>query len=170
MLDVGFGGDGATKPLPMISGHVEQNLGPQDIRLVYDNIPDQTDKLQKLWIYEYRNGKDKEWNSFFCFPELEFLAADFEIMNFYTSTAHTATNFQTRTVLVVRYLRVEESIVGKVMLVNGEVKRNMGGKTSVIRICETEKERIDTFREYFGIILTDEEKESVKGRNVESVS
>jgi arylamine N-acetyltransferase len=169
MLDVGFGGDGPTKPLPLISGHVEQNLGTQEIRLVHGNIPEQTNKLQKLWIYAYRNGIDEEWNSFYCFPELEFLPADFEIMNFYTSTAHTALNFQTRTVLIVRFLRVEQRMVGKVMLVNGEVKRNMGGKTSIVKVCGTEKERVDTIREHFGIILTDEEKESVKGRNVELV-
>jgi arylamine N-acetyltransferase len=172
MVDVGFGGDGATKPLPLIAGHIVQNLGPQEIRLMYDNIDEQTDKSQKLWIYQYRNGKDREWNSFYCFPEFEFLPQDFEVMNYYTSTSQLA-SFQTRTVLAVRFLRgeaekeEEEGIVGKLMLVNGEVKRNMGGKTSIIKICETEEERVEALREYFAITLTEEEKLGVRGRNVE---
>jgi arylamine N-acetyltransferase len=167
MLDVGFGGDGATKPLPLVSGHIEQNLGPQEIRLVHDNIPGQTEGAQKLWIYQYRNGEDKEWNSFYSFPEFEFLAQDFEIMNFFTSTSQGEVNFQTRTVLIVRFLREGERIVGKVMLVNGEVKRNMGGKTEVVMVCGTEAERVQALKKYFAITLTEEEKLGVKGRNVE---
>ncbi|KAG0647465.1 putative acetyltransferase [Hyphodiscus hymeniophilus] len=171
MLDVGFGGDGATKPLPLISGHVEQNLGPQEIRLLYSTIPQQIDQSKKLWIYQYRNGQDREWNSFYAFPELEFLAQDFEIMNYYTSTSQGTTNFQTRTVLIVRFLRGKgedaEKIVGKVMLVNGEVKRNMGGKTEVVKVCRTEEERLKALEEYFAIKLTEDEKKGVRGRNVE---
>ena len=167
MLDVGFGGDGATKPLPLIDGHIVQNLGPQEIRLVYGNIPPQTDKTQKLWIYQYRNGKNMEWNSFYSFPEFEFLPQDFEVMNFFTSQSQGETNFQTRTVLIVRFLREGERIVGKVMLVNGEAKRNMGGKTEVVMVCATEGERVRALKEYFAITLTEEEKEGVRARNVE---
>ncbi|KAH8671906.1 hypothetical protein BGZ60DRAFT_406140 [Tricladium varicosporioides] len=176
MIDVGFGGDGATKPLPMISGHVVQNLGSQEIRLVYSTIPEQINQSQKLWIYQYRNGVDKEWNSFYAFPETEFLAADFEIMNFYTSQKQGATNFQTCTVLIVRFLRGkvedderEEGIVGKIMLVNGEVKRNDGGKTSVVKICKNEQERVAALKEYFGIDLTEEEIAGIRGRKVELI-
>jgi hypothetical protein len=93
-------------------------------------------------------------------------------MNFYTSQSTGNTNFQTRTVLIVRFLRGEgdgdkEKIVGKVMLVNGEVKRNMEGKTEVVKVCGSEEERIRVFGEYFGISLTEEEREGVRGRNVE---
>ena len=76
-------------------------------------------------------------------------------------------NFQTRTVLIVRFLREGESVVGKVMLVNGEVKRNMGGKTETVMVCRTEAERVHAMEEYFGISLTVEEKDSVSGRNVD---
>lgn len=45
-LDVGFGGDGATKPLPMVSGHVTQNLGSQEVRLVHESLPHSSQKDQ----------------------------------------------------------------------------------------------------------------------------
>lgn len=74
--------------------------------------------------------------------------------------------------LIVRFLlgKVEgdkEGIVGKMMLVNGEVKRNDGGKTRIEMDCQTEEERVKAFEEFFRITLTEEEIEGVKGRNVE---
>ncbi|KAL3425180.1 Arylamine N-acetyltransferase [Phlyctema vagabunda] len=172
MVDVGFGGDGATQPLPLIPNQATTNLGTQEVRLIRDFIPTQTrrqDEKDKLWIYQYRNGTHLEWNSFFAFPETEFLPQDFEVMNFYTSQSFAATNFQTRRLLIVLFLKGEEGeqIVGKVMLVNGEVKRNDGGKTKTILSCKTEAERIRALSEHFGISLTDEQRDGIKGRNVE---
>jgi len=171
MLDVGFGGDGATKPLPLISGHITQNLGSQQVRLLHGTIPQQLDQSQKLWIYQYRNREEQEWNSFFAFPETEFLPMDFEVMSFYTSQHQGGTNFQTRTVLVIRFLLGEregrEEVVGKVMLVNGDVKRNDGGRTRVVEVCRTEDDRVRALREHFEIELTEEEILGIKGRNVE---
>lgn len=123
-----------------------------------------------------------EWNSFYAFPEVEFTEEDFKVVNWWTSTSMSETNWQTRRVLVVRFLRrmVEkeegngegnnggrEGIVGKVMLVDGEVKRNDGGKTKLVRVCENEEERIEVLSEEFGIELTEEEREGIRGRNVE---
>ncbi|TVY60680.1 Arylamine N-acetyltransferase [Lachnellula suecica] len=192
MLDVGFGGDGATKPLPLVAGHVTQNLGTQEIRLMQEPLPhsSQPDQLHVSspttsqsftrlefltfgkWIYQYRNSQTQNWNSFYAFPELEFFARDFEIMSYYTSTSLSERNFQTRTVLVIRFLKGErenEGIVGKVMMVDGKLKRNDGGKTSLVMVCENEAQRIQALKEHFGIRLTDEEVGSVRGRNVELV-
>jgi arylamine N-acetyltransferase len=149
--------------MPMIDGHVVQNLGSQEVRLVHGNIPEQIDKSQKLWIYQYRNSVDQPWNSFYSFPELEFLLQDFEVMNWYTGgNPH---SFQTFTVLIVKYLRRkgENHIHGKVMLVNGLVKQNLGGRTEVVLECHTEKERMEVLKKYFGITLTEEDKSGIQG-------
>ncbi|ESZ90040.1 arylamine N-acetyltransferase 1 [Sclerotinia borealis F-4128] len=171
MVDVAFGGDGATKPLPLISGHAVQNLGTQEIRLVYETIPQQIDQSKPLWIYQYRNGPDREWNSYYAFSEHEFLHEDFEIMNYYVSTNMSARNFQTKNVLIVAFVkgRDEESeeggekIVGKRMLVNGAIKENMGGRTRLVRTCEGESQRVEVLRELFGIRLTEEEINGIEG-------
>lgn len=88
-------------------------------------------------------------------------------MNFFTSQYQGKTNFQTRTVLVVRFLREGERISGKIMLVDGEVKRNEGGKTVLERVCKDEGERVDVLESVFGISLTEEERVGIKGRGVE---
>ncbi|KAF7921116.1 uncharacterized protein EAE97_011384 [Botrytis byssoidea] len=172
MIDVAFGGDGATKPLPLISGHSIHNLGTQEIRLVYEPIPQQIDQSKPLWIFQYRNGPDKEWNSWYTFNEHEFLPEDFEIMNYFVSTNMSDRNFQTKNVLIVAFVVGEdeegkETIVGKRMLFNEMVKENMGGKTRLVKVCESESERVEMIREFFGITLTDEEKDAIRGRIVE---
>jgi len=161
MVDVAFGGDGAIKPIPLVHGHVIQNLGTQQIRLIYDNIPEQTDKSKKLWVYQYRNDPKLAWNSFYAFPDIEFLHADFEVMSYFTSSSPHSP--QTHNVLVVKFLRKDSEIYGKRMLFNGDVKQNMGGKTALVKTCKTEGERVEVLKTMFGIILTEKERTGIVG-------
>lgn len=48
-VDVAFGGDGPTNPLPLIEpAPIIQNLGPQKVRLIHDTIPKQRLQAPKL--------------------------------------------------------------------------------------------------------------------------
>jgi arylamine N-acetyltransferase len=164
--DVGFGGDGPTRPLPLISGNIIPNLGSQEIRLQHEVIPDYLTEPQKLWVYQYRNGAAKPWNSFYTFGENEWLPRDFDAINYWASTY--PDTIQTNNMLIVRFLkRPESGIYGKVMLVNNEVKQNLGGKTSLLQTCKTENERIEVLKSVFDITLSDEERLGIKGRLTE---
>lgn len=55
------------------------------------------------------------------------------------------------------------------MLAEGLVKRNMGGKTELIQECKTEKERIQALDQYFGIRLTQEQIDGIRGTRTELV-
>lgn len=174
-LDAGFGGDGMTVPMPLADGRVHHNsVGTQEIRFVRGFIPEQRHRAReanKVWIYQVRNGPEKPWRDFFAFhDEFEFTEADFGNINFYTSQS--PESFQTFTPLAIRFIRGEgvdgpAKIVGKVMLVKDEVKRNLGGRTELVKKCVTEAERVEALREYFGIRLTEDEAQSIKGRSVE---
>lgn len=174
-VDVGFGGDGATKPLPLIPDHITPNIGTQELRLTRDFLPTQTERTPGLerWIYQYRNAPQNPWNSFYSFSDaFEFSPIDFEAMNFYTS-AHPQ-SFQTRQVLVVKFLRrlkegstTEQEVYGKRMLVDGVVKENLGGRTRVVERCRTEKERVEALERWFGICFSEEEREAIRGWRTE---
>jgi arylamine N-acetyltransferase len=183
-VDVGFGGDAMTLPMPLVEGLVHHNsIGTQQIRLVRDFIPnqrfrDESSGAHKMWLYQVRNSEEREWVSFFAFhDEFEFTEPDFGVVNWYTSQS--PESFQTFTPLAIRFVRgrwvdgEEEDedgrprVVGKVMLVKGVVKRNFTGKTEVVKLCVTERERVEALRDHFGIHLTEEEAESIRGRPVE---
>ncbi|KAJ5384191.1 hypothetical protein N7517_002102 [Penicillium concentricum] len=166
-LDAAFGGDGPTSPLPLISGQITKNLGSQEVRLIYDNMPKQTRKEQKVWIYEYRNGADKPWNSFYSFAELEFFQEDFEVINRFTSWEAV----EKRSFVVVKFIRNGETaglpllegevwektddifIAGKIMMANNVVKLNMGGRTRIIDSFESEEGRFEALKKWFSIYL-----------------
>lgn len=54
-------------------------------------------------------------------------------------------------------------VVGKEMLSGAELKRNMGGRTQLVKTCTTEQERVDVLRDIFGLVLTEEERMGITG-------
>ncbi|KAI1294294.1 hypothetical protein F5Y03DRAFT_387742 [Xylaria venustula] len=173
-VDIAFGGDCATLPLPLVDGQIHTNIGAQQIRLVRDWIPTQLKRTEesKLWIYEYRNGADREWNPFYCFALVEFMPNDWEVVNVYASTS--PKSWQTKTVIAIKFLRRprgdgaeedEQEIYGKRMLVNDVIKGNLGGRTEVIHQVKTDEERVAALEKYFDIRLTEEERGGIKGWN-----
>jgi hypothetical protein len=130
-------------------------------------MPKQTRPEQKVWIYQYRNGVEKPWNSFYSFAELEFFQDDFEVINRFTSWDAV----QKRRFVVVRFLRNGEDrglsisegngvvgdgdvfVVGKVMMVNNVVKLNMGGRTRIVDSFEDDEGRFMALRKWFNVSL-----------------
>ena len=178
MIDVGFGGDAATAPIPLADCQGTErtylNLGTQENRLVRDWVPSQAHRTDesKMWIYQYRNSSDRDWNAFYAFGEYEATEADFRILNW--STGSSPESFQTFTMIIVKFLRREKDdgsgdseIFGKRMLVNHVVKENLGGRTKIVKECRTEAERVEGLKEWFGMRLTAEEAGAIKGWSTE---
>ncbi|KAJ5584192.1 arylamine N-acetyltransferase 1 [Penicillium hispanicum] len=163
MVDVGYGGDGPTIPLPLITDTVTPNIGTQELRLLYGNVPGLSDRRKDLWTYQFRNNVDHPWKPAYAFFEIEFFQRDFEVMNFYTSRS--ASCFLTSHLLVVRFLRKEGKVYGKMILDQEKVKENQGGKNVLIKTCETENERIEALRDHFDINLTETEKHAISGKD-----
>lgn len=160
LVDVAFGGDCLTKPLRLVEDEAAINLGTQEVRFVYQPIEGMIG-TQKFWQYQVRNSREMEWMTHYCFSETEFVAADFEVMNFWTSTH--PSSFHVTGIFVVKFLREGDEIKGKMMLNNGTAKENLGGKSKTIKECKTEEERIQTLAEVFGLQLTDGEQTAIRG-------
>jgi arylamine N-acetyltransferase len=99
--------------------------------------------------------------TFYCFSEVEFFLADFEIMNYFTSTS--PASFQCTDIFVVKFLLEDGHITGKMTLANDTVKQNMGDKSTVTKVCRDERNRVDALREIFGIRLLEEEISAIHG-------
>ena len=70
-------------------------------------------------------------------------------------------------VLAIKFLRNEKEVYGKVMLVDGVVKANTTGKTRVIKVCQTEEQRVAALYDHFGITLSLEERHGIRGKVTE---
>ncbi|KAL8806559.1 MAG: hypothetical protein Q9223_003322 [Gallowayella weberi] len=162
MVDVGFGGNGPTSPLPLEDSLVHDCIPPSQMRLRHSNIESiHTDHEQRLWSYQVRQSKEAEWQTQYCFTETEFLPQDYEIMNFWTSTSRKS--LFTQNILLAKMVMEEGKVVGNLTMFNAEAKRKVRGEVVESRTCKTEKERVEVLREWFGIRLTEEEERGIEG-------
>jgi hypothetical protein len=113
-----------------------------------------------------------------CFTALEFLPQDYAVMSYYVNNS--PQSWLTTTVVAVKMLLDHEQredrkqfsneeqpedviVVGKEMLSGAELKRNMGGRTQLVKTCATEQERVDVLRDIFGLVLPEEERMGITG-------
>ncbi|KAI3396636.1 hypothetical protein diail_11891 [Diaporthe ilicicola] len=165
-----------------------KNLGSQEVRITRGPYPGAVSNGEgnAVWFYEYRNRSEDEWNRYYAFGDREASSWDLECANYWVASH--PESFQRKQILVVKFLRdscedtwkkglieaadrhesghivvPEVETGGKIMLADGTVKRNLGGKTEVVKICRTEEERVQALREYFGITLGEDEKQGIRG-------
>ncbi|KAL8669266.1 MAG: hypothetical protein Q9168_006139 [Polycauliona sp. 1 TL-2023] len=162
MVDVGFGGNGATAPLPLATpGTIHERIYPSEMRLLHSNIAQHTDPHQRLWLFQARDSKEGEWATQYAFTGTEFLPRDYEIMNFWTSQ-HRSSIF-TQAILMEKYVMEGGRLVGATTMFNSEVKRVVGGDVAERKSCGSEEERVEVLRKWFGVDLTEEERRGIKG-------
>lgn len=161
MVDVGFGANVSTRPLPLEEGRTCQGIFKREMRLVYEKIAQNSDPTQKVWIYQYRDPPAEEWRSAFCFTEVEYRPDDYTVMNFFTS--HNPQSWFLKDVVTVKMIMEEDELIGSLILFNGELKRKVGGKTEVLENLKTEDDRLRALKRWFGIELTEVERRGIKG-------
>jgi arylamine N-acetyltransferase len=160
VVDVGFGSSGPTYPLPLIENEVSINVGDQEMRLMYDTIPDFTRSSQKLWLYQHRNSPTQAWQPTYAFSEMEFTPSDYQMMNYFTSTHRTS--WFTYLVVCVKMILEDGEIVGDITLFGSEVKRRVKGKSEVLALCKSERDRVKALDEFLGVELSSAEIEGIK--------
>jgi len=164
LVDVGFGGAAASPgPLLLKDGHEAVQIKPQTLRLRYTKIPDNTSSRLKLWLFEVRHAEEKTFLPCYCFnPDIEFLPADFKVMNHYTSTSRTS--FFTYKLLVVKVFMGEDGEVGEMYIMSEvQVKKRAGGVAEDVMSCKSDEERVHALRKYFGIELSEIEQRAIEG-------
>jgi arylamine N-acetyltransferase len=163
LVDVGFGADVATHPLPLVSGHVCTGIAPQSIRLEYKRLEQHTDPSQRVWVYSHRDNDDAPWVEAYSFLEVEFFPQDYEVMNLSTMTL--PQSFFTQTVLCIKILLSEETegMEGVLILHQNVVKKRIRGVTNVLEELKSEEDRVKALQKWFGIVLNEEEKNGIIG-------
>lgn len=160
MVDVGFGANGATHPMPLEEGVVSTSIAPANVRLLWKNIDENEDAEQKLWVFQHQNDEQSEWRALYCFTQLEFLPQDYGIMNYFTSTNRAC--FFTYRVVCTKMILEGDELVGNLIL-QDEMKRRLHGKTEHIETFEKEEQRLAALEKWFGIVFARDEVDGIKG-------
>lgn len=167
LVDVGFGNNGPTFPVPLQDGYSALNVLPSHRMLLNrGHIPDNTHRTrpeQLLWIYHLRFTDDMPWLASYCFSETEFLPADFETMNFFVSKS--PSSWFTYSVICLKFLMDPETeeMVGDITLFGNEIKQRRYGESVELTKIETEDDRIEALQKHLGVSLTGPEREGIKG-------
>ncbi|KAH0565856.1 hypothetical protein GP486_000753 [Trichoglossum hirsutum] len=162
LVDVGFGADGPTHPLPLVHRHISRGISTQFLKLEYEKLQQHSDPSQRVWIYSHRASQDTPWTETYSFVEIEFFLTDYEVMNLSTMTSRQS--FFTQVVLCVKtLLDGHGDTEGVLILFQNEVKARIGGEVSVMEKLQSEEQRIKALEKWFGILLTEEEKKGIRG-------
>ncbi|GAT25958.1 N-acetyltransferase family protein [Aspergillus luchuensis] len=162
-VDVGFGGNGPTRPLPLKEDVVSVCMAPTEMRLVHEPLPEYADQTQKVWIYQIRYTPDSRWIPMYSFLGTEFLPQDFEIMNY--ATSQRPTSWFTQSLVCTRFImdEAETEVQGMYFLVGREVKKRQFGKTEVVETLERDADRVKALEKWFDMHLRDYEVEAIRG-------
>jgi arylamine N-acetyltransferase len=171
LIDVGFGSNGPTAPVPLVQNHTRVKVLPENAEmLTRQHIPDNTHKgdAQLLWVYNFRFSNDSPWLPAYCFSEVEFLPADFVTMNFFVSRS--PASWFTYSVVCLKFLMREgsgpggEEMVGDLTLFGNELRKREMGKASE-KVCEIESEedRVSALQRYLGVKLSQPERDGIRG-------
>lgn len=167
LIDVGFGSNGPTAPVPLVPNHTRVKVLPDNAeRLTREHIPDNTHKTdaQLLWLYSFRFSASSVWLPAYCFSELEFLPVDFATMNFFVSQS--PTSWFTHSVVCLKFLMDahSEDMVGDLTLFDNELRRRERGEPSVQVVeIHSEDDRVAALETHLGVHLSQPERDGIKG-------
>lgn len=163
MVDVGFGSNGPTSPLPLQEDAPALLIPPGEMRLVKEPLAEFVDKSQKVWVYQARHNSESTWIPHYSFSEIEFLPQDFSMMNF--ATSHLRSSWFTQALVCTRVILDEQTLEPKgiYILAGKEVKKRIGKDTEVVATIETEADRVNAFAEWFDMHFQAHEVEGVRG-------
>ncbi|OLN89991.1 Arylamine N-acetyltransferase 2 [Colletotrichum chlorophyti] len=169
MVDVGFGKGAAMVPVPLYkeTGHEFTTIAPLQGKLVYEQLEQNTDPNQRMWVYYSTDTADGPFRRRNCFTEQEFFAEDFEVMNWAVMTR--PTSFFVKTVLAMRTILDPKAhkAVGTLVLFKDEVKRKIGDKVELLETLQNEAERVKAIEKYFFISLKPTEQRAIRGMPTE---
>ncbi|OTB11215.1 hypothetical protein K445DRAFT_322209 [Daldinia sp. EC12] len=184
MVDVGFGANGPTAPAPLHHNEPRVHIEGTDalMRFVREPIPQQVDQGQKVWIYQHQISSGAEWIPMYCFVDIEFLLEDIRGMNL--SPWKSPSSWFTQKVVLSRFTTnaegdvdepafmsdkavAEGKIDGALILFQDTLKWRREGQTVQIAKFETEEQRLDAMKKYFGIEFDEEDREAIRGTTSE---
>ncbi|RYO99320.1 hypothetical protein DL763_001599 [Monosporascus cannonballus] len=189
MLDVGFGGNGPTTPVPLRvddagAGQELPHISPARMRLRHEPIPQQVNQGGRVWIYQHHTGAEgADWTPMYCFVDVEFILEDIRAMNL--APWRDPTSFFARRIIMTRFTTDREpapaadggagprsadeeaisegGLDGAIILFDDTLKWRRNGETRLQVKFKSEEERVEALERYFRIVLDEEDRGAIRG-------
>jgi arylamine N-acetyltransferase len=181
LVDVGYGSNSLTAPLPIYDGKiidgVISGVVPEQHRICLSEIEGSAKKGHKIWTLQSRRNAEAEWETQYVFEkDFEFYGPDYEVylnlgygvdsrMNMSTSQDPGSLFLNTLVCTNVEYNK-DLNAISRNILVNSEIKKRENGETTRIKLFEREEHRLQALKDVFGIELSTEEEEAIKGQKL----
>ncbi|TQV99580.1 hypothetical protein V2A60_005048 [Cordyceps javanica] len=160
LVDVGCGAQSPVTLLLLRSGQAATGLMGQALRMESKKLAT-TAMSKPVWIYSMRFGGEGAWKEIYAFADAEYLAADFDVLNYYTLHASPFT----RMVVVQSFFfqRTCDGASGTLSLVKDSITQNVDGEDEPVAVLRSERERVEALGKHFGIQLSEDELDAIKG-------
>ncbi|KAK6348212.1 N-terminal acetyltransferase [Orbilia javanica] len=159
LVDVGYGGAAIVRPMELVEGTVIDGVGDEQHRLIKATVPEARRK-QLHWLVQHKLSPGEEWTDLYMFFEVEAILDDCVIWSHWSSTQEEL--FKSN-ILVAMVIREGNKPVGKYTLWNNIVRKNYQNELEYFPLA-SEADRVKAFSTYFGIELSEEDTEAIKGR------
>lgn len=161
IVDVGYGVEQALLPIPL-TPHVFKIPLNRTASLSLRSLPFHTARNQSLWVYSVTDVATGEERAQYALSEMELCEADYEFINYCTSTKPGF--IMCENILALKATMENGEITGMYTLMNDEVKqRKNDGSKVVVEKFKNEAERVAALDKYFGIVLSNDERDAIKG-------
>ncbi|KAJ2916667.1 hypothetical protein MD484_g3768, partial [Candolleomyces efflorescens] len=173
LVDVGFGGTGLVRPIPLVSGQKSEvmGVGPTEFhRLIKEPFPHSSLgqgvwnlEVQHVSLGETRLSTKAPWKRMFAFCEQEFFYEDCVAASATVTRGHP---LFTQNILCIRFLLEDqspESNLYRIVMYGNEAKARRNGETKIFATFQTELDRVKALREIFDIQVDDASVKFVAG-------
>lgn len=184
VVEVGYGTNQPLAPLKLYEGETQLHIGSASVRLRSDSIAPGVKRDEKVWILEHRRDDTSQWITSYCFfSEWELLLEDVAVINYWPQK-HPASVFMNN-VLCLRATTEDEKdgfytgiqhgesdcalgeIDGMLILFGNSFKWRRKGETTLKKQLDTELERMEVLKNYFGITLSEGDQRAIRGTYTE---
>lgn len=152
-----------------------EHISPARSKVVFKTLNENLSDT-KVWVYMFKPGTGGEWTPLYCFTETEILPNDIPALN-YSPWLSPKIHF-TQRVVCVRQTTDQETdppgiaseeaidsgvIDGTLIVDHDKFKWRRDGKTVKEMTFQSDDERVEVLKMYFGIELDSEDREAILG-------
>jgi arylamine N-acetyltransferase len=160
LVDVGFGNNAPTFAVPLKEHYSNRNTGNNRggsmVRMSRQYVSEtgiqSKSSTEAMWIYSFKYDEHMPWIPGYCFSEIPFLLADYEVMNFYTSQ-HPDSWFRKNIVVSSVIFDEADRAIGDLTLFNGRVKERRNGQSRLLFESHGKSETAVALLKYFNIAV-----------------